>query len=93
MRSPRGAEAPLATPPKAAIRNNFETDKRQNPKPEIQNGNAQNGEDVKPVIKASGKEEALIFFFLSLLERLQGLATAPAIMFGEYMKAWWEGRG
>jgi len=93
MRSPRGAEAPLATPPKAAIRNKFETDKRQDPKPEMQNGNVQNGEDVKPVIKASGKEEALIFFFLSLLERLQGLATAPAIMFGEYMKALGGGRG
>ena len=40
-----------------------------------------------PVIKTSGQEEALIFFFLSLLERLQGLATVPAIKFGEYRKA------
>jgi hypothetical protein len=28
-----------------------------------------------------------VSFFLSLLERLQGLATAPAMMFGEYKKA------
>jgi hypothetical protein len=39
------------------------------------------------VIKTSGQEEALIFFFLSLLERLQGLATVPAIKFDAYVSA------
>ena len=54
------------------------------------NGNVQNTETdggTGPVIKMSGREEALVSFFLSLLERLQGLATAPAMMFGEYKKA------
>jgi hypothetical protein len=77
---------------KSEIRNaksetNGETGKRLNPKPEMQNANDSNKGDVKPVIKTSGREEALIFFFLSLLERLQGLATVPAMMFGEYKRA------
>ena len=35
----------------------------------------------------SGRDNALIFFFLKLLSRLQQLATAPAIRFEEYLKA------
>jgi hypothetical protein len=66
-----------------------ETHKRQNSKQKIQDDKAQDDEKggMGPLIKTSGREEALISFFLSLLERLQGLATVPAMIFGEYKKA------
>lgn len=43
--------------------------------------------DGKASLEASPPESALIFFFLRLLERLQGLGTAPAIDLREYGKA------
>ena len=65
---------------------NPETPKRQDSKPTVQDGNAPSGgtEAAGPVVTMSGREDALIFFFLSLLERLQGLATVPAMIFAEY---------
>lgn len=38
-------------------------------------------------IQESTAETALIFFFLRLLDRLQALGTAPAMVLGEYLKA------
>jgi len=40
-----------------------------------------------PSVRGSGKNEALIIFFLRLLSRLQELATVPAIDIDEYRKA------
>lgn len=41
----------------------------------------------KPVLDESETEDALIFFFLKLLARLQKVGTCPAIDFPEYAKA------
>ncbi|MFH0815290.1 MAG: DUF6602 domain-containing protein [Methanobacteriota archaeon] len=40
-----------------------------------------------PVIDESEKKDALVFFFLKLLARLQQVGTCPAIEFPEYAKA------
>lgn len=40
----------------------------------------------KPNVGTSSSETALIYFFLRLLARLQGLGTVPAIDLGEYAK-------
>ncbi len=44
-------------------------------------------ETGKPILEISHKEEALIFFFLRLLSRLQQLATVPMIDINEYSKS------
>jgi len=43
--------------------------------------------DSKPKIEISGKETALIFFFISLVSKLQLLGTASAIEFDAYEQA------
>lgn len=44
-------------------------------------------ETDKPTLEISHQEEALIFFFLRLLSRLQQLATVPMIDINEYSKS------
>lgn len=41
----------------------------------------------KGILKKSGKEESLVYFFLQLLVSLQKMGTVPAIELNEYMKA------
>lgn len=43
--------------------------------------------EPKMSIKKSAEEEALLFFFLQLLMKLQGIGTVPAIDIGEYAKS------
>ena len=43
--------------------------------------------EPKMIVKRSAKDEALLFFFLQMLMKLQGIGTVPAIDIGEYAKS------